>query len=81
MALARATIKKSVMGNKRVHFGTCTAASGDTTGTLDTGLRTVEAFMMNMGLIKYTVSSGVVTVTFVNPAANAGTGGWMAIGY
>ena len=80
MAFARATIKKSVMGNKRVHFGTATASSGDTTGTLDTGLRSVECFML-ANLQKYTVSSGVVTVTFADPGANAGTVGWMAIGY
>lgn len=81
MALARASIEKSIMGNKRVHFGTATFASGDTSGTLDTGLRSVEAFLFGGELVAYTVSSGTVTATFEDPGAGAGTIGWLAIGY
>lgn len=81
MALARATIVKTVMGNKRVHYGTATVASGDTSGTIATGLRSVETFLMGGEVVAYTVSSGTVTVTFEDPGGSAGTIGWLAIGY
>lgn len=82
MAMARATIHKTIMGDKRVHFGTYTAASGDTSGTIDTELENeVEAFIMN-GATSFTESGGVITFgagTFLDPGATV-TGGWMAVG-
>ena len=81
MASYLTTIKKSVMGNKRVHFGTMTLVNAATTGTVETALRSVECFLAGGEITAYTVSAGVVTITNPDPGASAGVVGWMAIGY
>jgi hypothetical protein len=79
MASIRDTIVKTIMGNKRVHFGEASLLNATTSGTIATGLRKVESFQMN-SCMKYTVSAGVVTATFADPTATK-VQGWMAIGY
>jgi hypothetical protein len=80
MADIRTTIEKTIMGNKRVHYGTATYVNGQTESSIDTGLRTVESFMINLSQA-YTVSAGTVTITHSDPGASAGVVGWMAVGY
>ena len=79
MADIRTTIEKTVMGNKRVHFGTCTMVNATTNGTIDTGLRKVESFICSPST-DYAASGGTVTVQFADPTESRVTG-WMAIGY
>jgi hypothetical protein len=79
MADIRTTIKKTVAGNKRIHYGTAQLENGTTSGTIQTDMRSIESFFMD-ALLKYTESSGVVTATFANPG-EARTVGWQAIGY
>jgi hypothetical protein len=81
MASVLTTIKKTVMGNKRVNFGTATLVNGQTSSEIATGLRTVEMFLVGGEAVAYTVSSGTVTFTHSDPGASAGVVGWMAIGY
>ena len=80
MASILTTIKKTIMGDKRVHFGTGTYVNGQTTSEVATGLRSVESFYIPQ-IVAYTVSAGVVTFTHLDPGASAGIVGWMAIGY
>lgn len=80
MAYAQGSVvNKTVFGNKRVHYGLFTQESGDTGGSVVTGLRLVEFFTMT-GLLTVSVSGGTVTATTTNPGASQ-TGYWMAIGY
>ena len=73
--------QKTVFGNKRVHFGTFSQASGDTGGDVVTGLsRDVECFLITGEMIDYTKSGGTVAVTMKDPGADQ-TGFWLAIGY
>ena len=80
MASILTSIKKTIMGNKRVHYGTATYVNGQTESEIDTGLRSVESFQITQ-MVAYTVSSGTVTITHEDPGASAGVVGWMAIGY
>lgn len=80
MAFAQgSTTHKTIMGNKRVHFGGFTQASGDTGGSIDTGLDIVEYFDCT-GLKTYTDSSGTIAATTLDPGGSQ-AGFWMAIGY
>lgn len=80
MADIRTTIKKTIWGNKRVHYGTATLLDATTTGTIDTELpQIVETFLMSH-LDLFTESSGTVTCTFLDPGATEVVG-WLAIGY
>ena len=80
MASILTTIKKTVMGNKRVNFGTATYVNGQTESEIATGLRSVESFQIAQ-MFAYTVSSGVVTFKHLDPGGTAGVVGWQAIGY
>jgi hypothetical protein len=80
MASVLTSINKTVMGNKRVHFGTATYVNGQTESEIATGLRSVESFHI-AGQFVYAVSAGVVTFGHLDPGATAGVVGWMAIGY
>jgi len=81
MANIRTSINKSVMGNKRVNFGTALYVNGQTTSEIDDcGLRKVESFIIPQ-MEAYTVSGSAITITHSDPGAAAGTVGWMAIGY
>ena len=79
MASIVTTTQKTVMGNKRVHFGTATYVNGQVESEIATGLRSVECFNI-AGQFAYTVSSGTVTFGHLDPGATAGVVGWMAIG-
>jgi hypothetical protein len=81
MADIRTTIKKTVWGNKRVHYGTATKLNATTSGTIDTELpqSVVETFIMS-SCLKFTESAGTVTATFADPTESRVVG-WMAIGY
>ena len=80
MAYAQgSTVHKTIMGNKRVHYGTFSQVGGDSGGAVVTGLRVVEGFEMT-GLVTVTVAAGTVTATTLNPGA-AQAGYWKAVGY
>ena len=88
MAFESEVTIRSVMGNKRVHFGTYTNGSGDTGGDINTGLRSCEFLSLQPG-----GSSAIATAPVVNetlPVAGSAVtvvtaddedGNWMAIGY
>ena len=63
---------------KSVNIGTFAQASGDTGGTVATGLSRVDHFELN-GAIGWTASGGDVTVKTVNPGETV-AGSWMAVG-
>jgi hypothetical protein len=73
------TIKaQTVFGNKRVHFGQFTQASGDTGGEIATGLASLDYFDASY-MTASANDAGDVTITTANPGANQ-TGYWIAIG-
>lgn len=78
MAFSSAITDRTIMGNKRVNFGTFTQANGDTGGAVVTGLQTVDHFNATGGLTAVN-ASGTVTITTANPLG-AQTGYWMAVG-
>ena len=78
MAWAASTTERTIMGNKKVIIGTFSQASGDTGGTVATGLRVVDYFTCGVET-NLSESSGTVTVTTANPGA-AQAGYWIAIG-
>lgn len=87
MALAGTITHRTVMGNKKVIFGTYTAANADTSGTIATGLDIVENFQLSGlswapagGTSGVAESSGTMTLTFADPTG-ACSGYWMAMGY
>ena len=79
MAFTSALTERTVMGNKRVNYGTFGQASGDVGGDVDTGLKSVEAFFLN-GAGSWTASGGTVSAITADPGATI-VGSWMAIGY
>ena len=88
MAWTYTVDEKTIMGNKRVHYGTYTNTVADTGGDIVTGLRRVEAmFLQPTGAaviasapsVYETIPLSSGTVTIVNTAAKSGL--WMAIGY
>jgi hypothetical protein len=88
MAFASAITKRTVMGNKRVHFGTYTNGSGDTGGNIDTGLRSCESIFLQPGgsaviatapVVNETLPVAGSAVTVVTADDEDGT--WMAMGY
>ena len=80
MAYAQGTtVHKTIMGNKRVHYGTFTQANLDVGGTFATGLRSVECFECT-GLVTLVVTAGSVAATLLDPGA-AQAGYWKAVGY
>jgi hypothetical protein len=81
MASVRTTINKTVVGNKRLNFGTATLVNGQTSSEVATDLRSVEMFLIGGEAVAYTVSSGTVTFTHSDPGGSAGVVGWMALGY
>jgi hypothetical protein len=87
MAFAFTRDGKSVMGNKRVAWGTFTNASGDTGGNIDTGLVLVESmYFAGSGAGALTAlpsvnetlpaSGGAITIV----CADGEDGYWFAIG-
>jgi hypothetical protein len=58
-----------------------TLVNATTSGTVETDMRSVEAFLCGGENVAYTVSAGVVSLTHIDPGASAGVVGWMAIGY
>lgn len=71
--------ERTVMGNKRVTMGTFTQGSGDTGGTIVTGLKFVEFFECTNAK-SVSNSAGTVTVVTADPGGNV-AGYWMAMGY
>ncbi len=78
----------TVMGNKRVRFGTFTSDGGSTGGDIDTGLRIVEAIFLQQKAAAVVADAPVVNETLpcagsavtIVTTANA-VGYWMAVGY
>lgn len=74
MALAVTSTKKTVFGNKRVVIVKGTVASGDTSGSVTSGLSGVDyvgAHFKDLAdkTIQTSESGGTITLTFTNPAA------------
>ena len=86
MAFTSTITGKTVMGNKRVHWGTWTT---DTTGgDVDTGLRSVESMVLqttgnavsaDQGSINETLPADGSAITIV--VTSGADGNWIAIGY
>ena len=86
MAFTSAITGKTVFGNKRVHFGTWTTDT--TTGDIDTGLRSCEAFFMQINATSIVADAPTVNETFpvagsaVTIIVTSGADGyWLAVGY
>jgi hypothetical protein len=74
MAIAETSRIRTVFGNKTVLFIKGTFASGDTSGTIDTGLVAIDHVQAQWtDLLDKTVnpivSAGTVTLTVTNPGA------------
>lgn len=74
MAWSLSSTKKTVFGNKRIVIIQGTVASGDTSVTVDTGLKSIDfvgAHFKDLGdkTIQTSESGGTITLTFTNPAA------------
>jgi len=74
MAIAETSRMKTTFGNKKILTIIGTFASGDTSGTIDTGLVAIDhvsaAFVDILDkTVNPTVSGGVVTLTVTNPGA------------
>lgn len=74
MAWSLSTTKKTVFGNKKIMIITGTVASGDTSGTVATGLNAIDfvgAHFKDLAdkTIQTSESGGTITLTFTNPAA------------
>jgi hypothetical protein len=83
MAFSSALTSVTVMGNKRVIYGTYTNASGDTGGAIVTGLLHVDNFestcTSHVGApMPEVVSNSLGTVTILTGDSNCGT--WKAEG-
>lgn len=78
MAFSSAITDRTVMGNKRVNFGTMLQANGDTGGAIVTGLQMVDFFQCTFAK-NIAVSGGTATVTTTDPGG-AQAGFWMAVG-
>ncbi len=76
----RTTIVKTIMGNKRVHFGTATYVDDAVESIISTDLRKVECFIIPQMFV-YAAVGGVVTFGHLDPTGNAAVVGWTAIGY
>jgi len=86
MAFSSAITERSVMGNKRVHFGTWDGG-GDNGGDVNTGLKSVE-YMSLTPLTSASAAAPAVAETLpvdgsaVTIACGADVDGyWMAMGY
>lgn len=85
---------KTSDGNKRVHYGTFTAQSGDFTGAVKTGLRVIEAFIVSPTVVGSTaVARTAIPVKLTYPvvpgdssgilivlSSGVSSGVWQAIG-
>lgn len=74
MALAVTSTKRTVFGNKKVVIVRGTVASGDTSGSVVTGLSGidyVEAHFKDLAdkTIQTSESGGTITLTFTDPSA------------
>jgi len=87
MAFSSTIAGRTILGNKRLHFGTFNAASV-TTGDIETGLITVESAMITHK--GSAVETDVGTITDTLPVAgneitikvnDSDTGYWLAIGH
>jgi len=88
MAFTSAITDRSVMGNKRVHFGTYNSAGGSTGGNINTGLKLCEHLQLQPGgaaaeavapVVNETLPVDGSAVTIVSGADD--TGYWQATGY
>ena len=88
MAFTSDIVGRSVMGNKRIAWGTYTSASSSTGGDIDTGLELVESIMLTVKSTAIQVSGGPVVNETLPIAGSAvtivtvadGVGYWLAIG-
>ena len=74
MALSASSTKRTVFGNKKVVIIRGTVASGDTSGTVETGLNGIDYVVAHFKdladkTIQTSESGGTITLTFTNPAA------------
>ncbi len=89
MAFAYTVDRQDVFGARRIKYGTYTNSGGGTGGTINTGLDTVETFLMQPTGASVSANQPVVNGTFpitadkgavvvVNSSNELGT--WFAIG-
>lgn len=87
MAFTNAVVGRTVMGNKRVTYGTYTSADGSTGGNIDTGLTVVDDIQLQSGgsavkasapSLNETLPCDGSAVTIVSVANEVGT--WKAFG-
>ena len=88
MAFTSDIVGRSVMGNRRMAWGTYTSASSSTGGDIDTGLELVESMFLTVKATAIQVSGGPVinetfpvdgsAITIVTVAD--GVGYWYAVG-
>jgi hypothetical protein len=73
MAIAETSRIRTVFGNKTILIITGTYANGDTTGTIDTGLKAVDfaaaQYVDAAKIINCSASAGVVTLATQDPTA------------
>ena len=88
MAFTSAVTERTVMGNKRVHYGTFASADGSTGGDINTGLQVCQFITLQTGgaavsadqcAVNETLPIAGSAVTIVT-TANV-TGYWKAEGY
>lgn len=88
MAFASTITHQSVMGDKRVHYGTYTNGSGDTGGDVNTGLTVCEVMVLQPKGAAAIATASTVNETL--PVAGSAVtivtsdnedGQWTAIGY
>lgn len=87
MAFTSAITDKTVIGNLRMHYGTYTSSGGGTGGNIETGLSTVNLFVLqpkgsavatNGSVVNETFPLTGSPVTIVSDADQVGQ--WMAVG-
>ena len=88
MAFTSTVTERSIMGNKRVHWGTYANDGGDTGGDIDTGLKSVDFITLQTSGASVSADQSSVDETLplngsdVTIACTSGADGyWMAIGY
>lgn len=80
MAFTATTTASTVMGNKRVEFGTYSQGDGDTGGDIVTGLGSISYFQAFLATAVDTdTAAGTATITTADPGDDI-TGFWIAIG-
>ena len=79
------TTNHTIIGVKRMRWGTFTNTSGTSGGAIETGLNTINSYAVEVtedpaGFTQVTTSKSVGTITVTTDTNAAITGDWWAIG-